>query len=276
MRMSTMRRMPAAAAIVLMSSGRAIFSVKRGLRRGGVEPLAAAEEIIGIEQAADEVGVGHRRVAAAAAVAHRPRIGARALRPDREEAGAVDPDDRAAAGGDGGEIERGNVELPARHHALGDFERRALDEGDVAAGAAHVEGDEAAFAVAAEMRARLRAGRRAGEQAVHGLLPGDRGGERHHAAVRLHEKALRRGETHGFEPGREIGDIADQHRREIGVDEGRRHARPFADARQHLAGQRHMRLRKDLADERAGTLLVRGIHVGEQIADRDRRDARVP
>ncbi len=39
---------------------------ERGARRGGVELLRAAEKIIRIEQAADDVGVGHGRIVAAA------------------------------------------------------------------------------------------------------------------------------------------------------------------------------------------------------------------
>ena len=76
--------------------------------------------------------------------------------------------------------------------ALGGFQRHAaLDEGDVGAGAAHVERDEAAARVVlGEIGAGLRAGGRAGEQRVHGAAAADRCGERHHAAVRLHQEAL--------------------------------------------------------------------------------------
>ena len=116
-------------------------------RRRDIERLRAAEEIIRIEIAADEVGVGDGRPRAAAAVAGRARIGAGALRPDVEEAAAVDPGDRAAAGGDRRHVERGHVDLAARDHAFGRLQRRAaFDEGDVGAGAAHVERDEPALA----------------------------------------------------------------------------------------------------------------------------------
>ena len=145
MRMSTMRRMPAAASATLIVIGLAILASSAARAASASSFCAAAEEIIRIEEAADDVGVGHGRIVAAAAVAHRARIGAGALRADGEKAGAVDPHDRAAAGRDRGEIERRNVELAARHDAFGHFERRAaFDEGDVATGAAHVERDDAA------------------------------------------------------------------------------------------------------------------------------------
>ncbi len=166
--------------------------LERGARRGEIELLRTPEEIIRVEKAAHEVGIGDGRQRAAAAVAGRSGIGARALRSDIEEAAAVEPGDRAAAGRDRGHVERRHVDLAARDGAFGGFERHAaFDEGDVGGGAAHVEGDEAAPCVLArEIGARLRAGGRTGEQRVHRAPAGDRGRERHHAAVRLHQEAL--------------------------------------------------------------------------------------
>ena len=215
---------------------------------------------------------------AAAAVAGRAGIGARALRADIEEAAAVDPGDRAAAGRDRGHVERRHVDLAARDHALGRFQRHAaLDEGDVGAGAAHVERDEAGACVSArEIGARLRAGGGSGEQRVHGAAAGDGGGERHHAAVRLHQEALLRIDAGSVEAGVEMVDVTHHHRLEIGVEQRRRHPRPFADARQHLARQRDVHAGKFLEDERARLFLMRGIHEREQITDRDRLDAARP
>src|SRR5262249_10869794 len=99
--------------------------LERGARCRDVKLLRAAEEIIRVEVAAHEVGVGDRWAQTAASIAGRAGIGAGALRADVEEAAAVDPGDRAAAGGYRGHIERGHVDLPARDHALGDFERGA-------------------------------------------------------------------------------------------------------------------------------------------------------
>ena len=241
MRMSTMRWMPTAASSTSILSGSATCSCNAVRDAATSSVCDAAEEVVGIEIAADHVGVGHGRPRAAAPVAGRAGIGAGALRADIEEAAAVDPGDRAAAGRDRAHVERRHVDLPARDHALGGFERHAaLDEGDVGRGAAHVERDEPALRlVLGEIGAGLRAGGRAGEQRVHGAAAADRGGERHHAAVRLHQEALLRADLGVVEAAVEMVDVAHQHRLEIGVQQRRRHPRPFADARQHLARQRH-------------------------------------
>ena len=82
-------------------------------------------------------------------------------------------------------------------------------------------------------------------------------------------------QARAIESGAQIGDVVDQYRRQIGVEQRRRHARPFANARQHFAGERDVGLRKVRADQRPRALLVRGVHVGVQVADRDRDDARL-
>ena len=165
MRMSTMRWMPAAASSELHLQRLGDLARQRRARRRDVEHLRAAEEIFRIEKAADQVGVGDGRPRAAAPVADRARIGAGALRADIEKAAAVDPGDRAAAGRDRGHVERRHVDLPARDGALGHLERHAaLDEGDVGAGAAHVERDEAGSAPRPPPDGRWPARRRPGRR----------------------------------------------------------------------------------------------------------------
>src|SRR5262249_28463859 len=66
-------------------------------RAVGIELHLAAEEIVGIKPPEHHVGVGDGRLGAAAAIADRTRIGARALRPDLERPDIVDPPHRAAA-----------------------------------------------------------------------------------------------------------------------------------------------------------------------------------
>ena len=115
-------------------------------RAFGVELHRAAEEIVGIEPAEHDVGVGDGRLGAATAIADRPRIGARALRPDFQRADIVEPGDRAAAGADLDHVDH------RQHHRMaagvaadvvaGRERGLALaDEARLGGGAAHVEGD---------------------------------------------------------------------------------------------------------------------------------------
>jgi len=54
----------------------------RGFRPGAIEPQAAAGERLRVDTTENQIRVGHRRLAAAAPVARRPRLAARALRAD--------------------------------------------------------------------------------------------------------------------------------------------------------------------------------------------------
>ena len=65
-----------------------------------VEPDGAAGEIVGIELAEDEVGVGDRRAVAAATVAGGSGLGPGTLRSGLDPSHRVDPGDRAATGPD--------------------------------------------------------------------------------------------------------------------------------------------------------------------------------
>ena len=73
-----------------------------------VERHAAAEQAARREPAEHEVGVGDGGLCAAAAVAGRARLRARALRADLHQPVAVEPGDRAAAGADRVDVERGS------------------------------------------------------------------------------------------------------------------------------------------------------------------------
>ena len=273
--MSTMRRMPAAAATASRPRGLATCSSSARARGLDVERLRAAEEVIGIQVSAHHVSVGDGRARSAPAIAGRAGVGARALGADHEEAAAIDSGDGAAAGGDRRHVEGGHVDLPARDDAFGRLQRRAaFDEGDVGAGAAHVEGHEPAPRVIARQQgARLRAAGRAGEQRVHGAPARHRRGERHDAAVRLHQEAALRADAGLVEALRQMIDVAHEHGLEIRIEERRRHARPFAQSRQHLARDRDVQIGRFLECDAARLLLVRRVHEREQVADRDRADA---
>ena len=71
------------------------------VRRGGdVEPHAPAEEVVRVDIAEHDRGVGDGRLLAALAVAGGAGARARALRADPEQPAGIDPGDRAAAGAD--------------------------------------------------------------------------------------------------------------------------------------------------------------------------------
>ena len=74
-------------------------------QRRGRRPCAPPSSCVGLEPAEHDVGVGHGRRGAAAAVAGGAGIRAGALRPDAQRAAGVDPGDAAAAGADRVDVE---------------------------------------------------------------------------------------------------------------------------------------------------------------------------
>ena len=119
---SAMVVIPSAASTV-PSPSRSPIAADRGLGERAVELHVAAEEARAVEAAEHEIGVGHRRRLAAAAVAGRARIGARAHRPDMQAAAVVAPGERAAAGADLDDVDHRQLhrlagELVADHVAF--------------------------------------------------------------------------------------------------------------------------------------------------------------
>ena len=95
-----------------------------------------------VEPAEHQVGVGHGRLPAAATVARRTGLGAGASRSHPKRAAVVQPGDASAPGPDCVNVEHRQPHRQAAHRPL----RRAAgasaaNQRDVAAGAAHVEGD---------------------------------------------------------------------------------------------------------------------------------------
>ena len=110
-----------------------------------VEPHFAAEEPVGTEPAEHEVRIGHRRLAAAEAIAGRARRGARALRADPQPA-LLHPRNRPAAGADLENVHHRDLHrqgpIVAADQRRPGGERFALvDDTGLRGGAAHVEGD---------------------------------------------------------------------------------------------------------------------------------------
>ena len=169
----------AAAVRASMPSGSARRLRDRGFGRGVVDRQVAAQQRALVEVAEQQVAVGDGGLGAAAAVADRARIGAGALRPDAQRAGAIDPGDRAAAGGDLGQVDHrhadrmaGAVHPAVAAGAAADLVlgRRLVlavaDQARLGGGAAHVEGEEIA---AAGLPRHQRRGDDAGRRArLHG------------------------------------------------------------------------------------------------------------
>ena len=110
-----------------------------------VERHLAAEEAVGAEPAEHQVGVGHGRLRAAAAVAGRAGHRAGALRADAQRA-VLDARDRAAAGADlenvhHGDLHRQRLVVAADQRLRGGQRLALVDDAGLGGGAAHVEGD---------------------------------------------------------------------------------------------------------------------------------------
>ena len=149
------------------------------------------EEFLRIEPSEHEVRVGDRRLGAAAPVADRPRMGARAARPDAQHAVLAEVGDRAAARADGVHVHHRHV----HRHRVFDFKfgghlRHAVeDQSDVGRGPAHVVGDRVRkTGGACGVRGGDDAGGGAGHDGIHRGLRGDRAGDG--AAVPLHHEQV--------------------------------------------------------------------------------------
>ena len=164
-------------------------ALERGARGVEVEPQVGGDRRRGRQAAEHEVGVGDRGLLAAAAVAGRAGVGARALRPDAQRPAAVDPRDRAAAGADRVDVDHRQAHRQAGDGALhGEVGLAAAlgEEERVAARAAHVEAQRGRLA---DDPRRHRAAGRAGEQhrgrVGGGLLERrDPAGGEHHVRLR--------------------------------------------------------------------------------------------
>jgi hypothetical protein len=176
-------------------------------RRRLVERHAAAKEIVGIEQAQHDVGVGHCGLRSAVPVAGRPRCGARAARSDLEEAEIVDACDAAAAGADLDHVDRGNGQRHAAALAeaidaidletAGDQRLAILDQAGFCRRPAHVEGEETIEAQAfGIVGGGQRAGGRTALDHAHRIAARDLGAD--DAARTQHDERLV-GHLHLFE-----------------------------------------------------------------------------
>ena len=144
-----------------------------------VETHGAAEEVVGMQAAKDEVGVGDGG-AVAATVAGRTGNGSGGLRTDLERAGSIHPCERAAAGAGGVDVEHGHADGETGDLALGAGRWLAggIKQCDVGGGSAHVEGEDAIDAGSTRNAERADdAAGGSGEDGADGFARGGCGGE---------------------------------------------------------------------------------------------------
>ena len=222
-----------------------------------------------LRQAAEEqVRVGDRGLAPAAAVARGPRMRSRAPRADAESAAGVDPGDRAAAGADGVQVDGREPDgQPADVLLRRPPGGAAEHETNVRGRAAHVERDGVLDSgeTADPSRAHDACGRPRDERDRR--MCGDLLQSRHAARRPHHER--RRQALLGAAAG-ERPRIPGHDRSEVGVRGRRRGALELAELRRDLVRCHDVRVRKptpELVDDR---LLVRRVAEREEQADGDR------
>ena len=215
-----------------------------------------------IEPAEHQVGVGDGGLAAAAAVADRPRRRAGRLGAHLQHAGRVERRDGAAAGADRAHVHHRHVD----RQAVGDGQLRrhlrhaAVDQRHIGGGAAHVVGDGVAEARLGERGRRgdhargrprhHRLGRVAGDQAR-----GDR------AAVAVHDQEVAR-EAALLQLALQPAHVAVEDRLHRRIHGGRRAALVLAVLGQQLVAERHVVVGPERAHDLARAQLVRRVGVG--------------
>ena len=237
----------------------------RGAGRLGVERHAARERPLGVEPPEDEVGVGHRRLGAAAAVAGRSRLGTGRARADAQRAARVAPADRPAACADGVDVDHRQRDRPAADLAARRLAHRAvLHDADVARRAAHVEAQEVGLARPA--REQRRGGGAAGRAAEHGERRVARGLRRvGEPAAGLHDRRL--GEARLLRAAQERLEVGAQERAQRGVDLRRRRALELAEGADDLVREADVDAGQPAGERLADRALVLRVAVGVQQDD---------
>jgi hypothetical protein len=260
--------------------GRADMGLDREARRLGVEARETADRPLGVDPAEHDVRVGHGRAVVAAPVGDGAGVGARALRPDLQEAARVDPGDRAATGADRRDLDHRRADDEAEVDA-GLCRQRALavrDQRHVEARAAHVAGDDVREPRGlGDVRRGDHPRRRPRERGAH--RPSARRRGVHHAAVRLHDQELAAEAALG-ERRLEPREVARDLRLEVGVEGRRGEPLELADLGQDVARCGDVIVRPEAAQHLDRRPLVRGVGIGVDEEHRDRetalRDERLP
>ena len=253
-------------------------------RRIFIEAHRTAREVVGVEVAQQQVGIGHRRPGAAAVVTDRPGVGAGALRPDLDEAHGVDPGDAAPAGPNLDHVDRRHRhrkaararESPRTRHLelVCDRHRTVADEAGLRRRSPHVERQDL------RKRERLRDlaphdGPRHRPRLDEPQREVGRGLCRAEAAVGEHHPQ-RRGISGARESGVEVAEVVADERLHVGVDHRGAGALVLLDLRQHLGGGGDRDLGGELSHEPRRLPFVLGVDVRVQKRDRDRAHALRP
>ena len=236
----------------------------------------------GRDVAEDDVGVGHRRLLAAAPVAGGPRRGARAPRPDLQRPGGIEPGQAAAPRSDLCDVDRRDPdqlaaaaeeaaargELGADLVLLAPRDAAVLDQRRLRRRTAHVERDRVVEPERlGEPERGDDAGRRAG---LEGVDRADRRvGGRHHAPGGLHDLEWRRACEVG-DARADVVEVAGHQRPDVRVHGRRRGALVLLLLAQDLGGERDRHVRQLRPQHLAQQPLVLGIEVGVEKADGNR------
>ena len=209
-----------------------------------VELDAAGERRVAIEVAEQQVGVGHRRLLPAAAVAGRARVGPGRVRAHAERAAGVAPGDAAAAGAHGVDVHhRQRERAPADVAPACRRDVAVTHERHVARRAAHVEAHRVLPGAAGGADGAAGGPRQHRPRSV----PGRRRGVGHAAARQHHLRQRQPGVACAL--GQPL-EIAPQQRREGGVDDRRRAALVLAEHARGLVRGRDVHARRPPARRR--------------------------
>ena len=218
---------------------------ERALRRGDVERGAGStERRVGRDAPEREVGVGDRRLLAAAPVARGAGIGAGRRRAHHQRAARVDAGDAAAARADGVDVDRRQPHREARDRVLrGDRGRAVGNQAHVGARAAHVEAHRVGEPAGTRRLGRgPRAGGRTREQERRGQL---------RPAFHVEQAARRRHDHHLIGRVGETLEVRATHRAQRRVDDGRDRALVLTHLGGDLVRRAHVEtLRAQLGRER--------------------------
>ena len=243
-----------------------------------VELHGPAREVVRVQVAQDQVGVGDRRLPSPAPVAGRPRRRARALGPHGDHAQGG-PGEGAAAGADLDQVDgldvhrdpasRGEAYLVELEGGGGEG-FPLLDEGELGGGPAHVEGDQ--IAVAGELAIDARhegAGRRprldhAHGVALHGLGRGD-------PARGLHDEEPGAGAapSHGL---LEAPEVLSHGGHDVGVDDGGAGPLVLSEGGGNLVGSGHGDIGGLFSDDLRNALFMHWVYIAVEEAHRNGRD----